>query len=101
MPDEHSPLRVGGRILAPAECRLFSHNSFKTHVWYWHMYGGRPLTIVDPYSAIRLLKLGWRYGFGKAEDQLFIRVSSNRTWEEIAAQPTLQQFFANLKPLGL
>ncbi len=101
VPDERASLELAGRTLAPAECRLFAHNQFETHVWFWHLYGGRPLSIVDPYSATRLLKVAWRYGFGPDEDQLFVRVSSNRPWREIASEPALRQFFANLEPLGL
>ena len=101
VPEEHAALGIGGRMLSPAECRLFAHNAFVTHVWYWHLYGGRPLTIVGPHSATRLLRIAWRYGFGHAQDQLFVCVSSDRPWEEIASQPTLRQFFANLRPLGL
>ncbi|HEY4988423.1 MAG TPA: hypothetical protein VII09_01375, partial [Opitutaceae bacterium] len=70
-------------------------------VWFWHLYGGRPIAFVDPYSAARLLRLAWHYGFGPPEDQLFVRVSSNRPWQEIASEPALQQFFVNLTPLGL
>jgi exosortase len=99
--NERAAIGIDGRMLAPAECRLFTHNTFENHVWYWHLNGGRPLAIVDPYSVTRLLKLVWRFGFSQPEDQLFVRVSSNRPWEEIASQPTLQQFFANLEPLGL
>jgi hypothetical protein len=101
VPSERASLGVGGRTLAPAECRLFARNRLETHVWFWHLYGGRPLTFVDPYSAARLVGLTWRYGFGQARDQLFVRVSSNRPWQEIASQPALRQFFASLKPLGL
>ena len=74
-PNERTALEIGGRTLPPAESRLFARNRFETRVWYWHLYGGRPLNIVDPYSATRLLRLAWRYGFGRAEDQLFVRVS--------------------------
>ena len=89
-------------MLSPAECRLFALNRYETHVWYWHLHGGRPITYVDPYSAIRLLGLAWRYGFQlRPQDQLFVRVSSNRPWQEIASEPTLQHFFENLKPFGL
>jgi exosortase len=101
VPKEREALEIGGRTLAPAECRLFEHDVFETRVWYWHLYGGKPLAFVDPYSATTLLKLAWRYGFGETKDQLFVRVSSNRPWEEIASQPALRQFFAGLKPLGL
>jgi len=101
VPDERPALAIGGRTLAPAECRLFAHNGRLTHVWYWHLYGGRPLAIVDPHSVARLLKVSLRHGFSHAGDQLFVSVSSNRPWEEVASQPTLRKFFANLKALGL
>jgi exosortase len=101
VPDERTILDVGGRQLAPAECRLFSHDRFSTHVWFWHLYGGRPLVFVDPYSATRLLKIAWRFGFGRPEDQLFVRVSSNKPWQEVASQPPVRQLFESLKPLGL
>jgi exosortase len=101
VPSERSVLDVGDRALAPAECRLFAHNGFETHVWFWHLYGGRPLTFVDPYSATRLLKIAWRFGFSRPEDQLFVRISSDRPWQEIASEPAVRQLFENLKPLGL
>jgi hypothetical protein len=101
VPSERASLGIGERVLAPAECRLFERSRFETLVWFWHLYGGRPITYVDPHSAARLLRLAWRYGFGQPRDQLFVRVSSNRPWQEIASQPTLRQFFANLEPLGL
>jgi exosortase/archaeosortase family protein len=101
VPVSRAALGIAGRRLAPAECRLFAHNSFETRVWFWHLYGGRPIVFVDPYSAPRLLALAWRYGFGPPEDQLFVRVSSNRPWQEVASQPILRQFLENLRPLGL
>jgi exosortase len=94
-------LEIGDRTLAPAECRVFARNGLETRVWFWHLNGGRPLAFVDPYSAPRLLGLGLRYGFSRPEAQLFVRISSNRPWQEIASQPTVGQFLENLKPLGL
>jgi exosortase len=101
MPKNRASLTVGGRTLPPAECRRFAKGSFKTSVWFWHLHGGRPISYVDPHSAVRLLGLAWRYGFGPPKDQLFVRVSSNRPWREVASEPTLESFFENLKPLGL
>jgi exosortase len=94
-------LRVKYRTLAPAECRFFTHGPARTRVWFWHLYGGKPLAYVDPYSAVRLLGLAWRYGFTSGREQLFVRVSSNRPWSEIASGPVLEPFFRNLEPLGL
>jgi exosortase len=101
VPSGRSVLEVGGRELPPAECRLFARQNVETRVWFWHLYGGRPLAFVDPYSAARLLGLAWKYGFAPPEDQLFVRVSSDRPWQEVASQPTLRQFFEKLRPLGL
>jgi exosortase len=101
VPASRSVLEISGRLLAPAECRLFAHDSFETRVWFWHLHGGKPIAFVDPYSAPRLLALAWRDGFGRPEDQLFVRVSSNRPWQEVASQPALRQFLENLRPLGL
>jgi hypothetical protein len=98
---DRAALAVGGRTLPPAECRRFAKGSFKTYVWFWHLHGGRPISYVDPYSAVRLLGLAWRYGFSPPKDQLFVRVSSNRPWREVASEPTLERFFENLRPLGL
>lgn len=94
-------LEIGGRTLAPAESRQFSRLGLETRVWFWHLYGGRPIAFVDPYSVPRLLGIALRYGLRPPRDQLFVRVSSNRPWQEIATQPALRQFLANLEPLGL
>jgi exosortase len=94
-------LPVGGRVLPPSECRLFAHGGLETHVWFWHLYGGRPIPFVDPRSALRLLRLALRYGFKGPSDQLFVCVSSNRTWDEVAAEPAVQKLFENLRPMGL
>ena len=101
VPSERSTLSIDGRVLPPAECRLFIRDGIQTRVWFWHLRGGKPVTYVDPRSALRLLRLAWRYGFTRPEDQLFIRVSSNLPWVDVAAQPVMRQFFGNLEPLGL
>ena len=99
--DSHQAVRVSGRSLDEAECRLFVNDHYPQYVWFWHLYGHRALTYEDPYSFSRLLGLAFRYGFQHNQDQLFVRVSSNRPWPEIASLPVVQDFFRNLKPLGL
>ena len=92
---------VAGRALATAEYRFFRSGDFPQHVWFWHLYDGRPISYRDPYSATELLRIAWRYGFRHNGDQLFVRVSSNRPLAEIISEPLLAQFFAHTQPLGL
>lgn len=94
-------LTVGPRHLPDAETRSFLSGDYPQNVWYWHLYNGRPITQENPRSPAELLRLAWRYGFRHDGDQLFVRVSSNRPWADIAGEPVLETFFARLQPLGL
>lgn len=100
-PQPRPNLIAGDRLLPDSEHRVFEGGDRPQHVWFWHLYDGRPITYRDPYSPVALLQLALRYGFRHAGDQLFVRVSSNRPWEEIAHEPLLTQFFARTQPLGL
>lgn len=94
-------LQVGGRRLPEAEARAFSKDDFPQYVWFWHLYDGHPIAYRDPYSARELLRSAWTYGFSHEGDQLFVRLSSNRPWPELAGEPLLTEVFGRLKPLGL
>jgi len=94
-------LEVSARPLPPAESRKFVNDDYPQYVWFWHVYDGHAITYRDPYSPGALLKLALRYGFTHNGDQLFVRVSSNRPWAALAAEPLLEEFFRNLRPLGL
>ncbi len=92
---------VAGRALAPPEYRLFKSGDYPQHVWFWHLYDGRPISYRDPYSATELLRIAWKYGFRHEGDQLFVRVSSTAPWSVIGNEPLLGQFFARTQSLGL
>ena len=62
---------------------------------------GRPIAYENPYSLGELLRIAWRYGFRHNGAQLFVRLSSNRPWSEIADEPLVAEFFARLRPYGL
>jgi exosortase/archaeosortase family protein len=94
-------LSTPDRRLPDAEYRVFESNRVPHHVWFWHLHDGRPIAYRDPYSAIELLRLAWKFGFRRDGDQLFVRVSSNRPWNEIQDDPLMRDFFARIKPLGL
>jgi exosortase len=94
-------LAVGNHVVPPAEARLFRVGDYPQHVWFWHLYDGRPLVHTDPRSWSRLLSLGWQYGFRKDGDQLFVRISSNQPWSALQNEPLLRDIFNRLQPLGL
>jgi len=100
-PAPAAPPSIAGRTLASPEYRLFKSGEFPQHVWFWHLYDGRPIAYRDPYSATELLRIAWRYGFRHDGDQLFVRISSNAPWSTIADDPLLAQFFSHTQPLGL
>jgi exosortase len=100
-PTPRETLQLPGMELPVAESRLFRSGPYPQHVWFWHVYDGRPIAYEDPYSAAELLRIAWRHGFTRNGDQLFVRVSSNVAWDELAHEPLLQQIFHNLQPLGL
>ncbi len=99
--DPHVRLTAGGRVLPESEARSFQSGDFPQNVWFWHLYGGRPITQQNPNSPAELLRLALRYGFRHDGDQLFVRVSSNRPWADISREPLIETFFTRLKPLGL
>lgn len=99
--EQPGPLVADQRPLPRAEYRLFQIGDYPQHVWFWHLYDGRPIAYRDPYSPTELLRIAVRYGFRHNGDQLFVRLSSNRPWREIAGERVLADFFARVRPLGL
>lgn len=94
-------LAVGDRVLPLAEHRVFRHGALPQHVWFWHLYNGRPINYRDPYSVPALLENAVRYGFRRESAQAFIRISSNQPWEKIAQDPLVRALATNLSALGL
>jgi exosortase len=92
---------VAGRVLPPAEYRLFQSQNFPQHVWFWHIYDGRPIAYENPYSPRELLRLAWKYGFGHKGPQFFVRISGNRDWAAFENDPLLRELFARLQVFGL
>ncbi len=94
-------LATADRQLPEAEYRVFASGQGPHHVWFWHLHDGQPISYRDPYSAIELLRIAWKFGFRRDGDQLFARISSNRPWAEIGDESLLRNFFAHTRPLGL
>jgi exosortase len=101
--DPQVVLHLDGRPLPRAEHRIFRHPEAPAaqQVWYWHVYDGRVINYRDPYSVPALVELALHYGFKREGEQYFVRLSSNRPWEQLANEPLLVQIFGNLSRVGL
>jgi len=100
--DPQVVLRLADRELPRAEHRIFQNPPAPPQqVWFWHVYDGHVISYRDPYSVSALLELAWRYGFRREGGQYFVRLSSNRPWDQLANEPLLRQISANLSRIGL
>ena len=94
-------LVLGDRQLSPAESRHFTSSSGPQYVWFWHVYGGRVIESPDALSPRDLLLSVVRFGVRSRGEQLFVRVSSNRRWQDVRDDPLVHHVFAGLAPFGL
>jgi exosortase len=99
--DPKAALEVGGSRLPLAQHRLFANGGYPQHVWFWQLYGGRAIEIGDPFSLRAHLGIALRFGFRKGGEQVFIRLSSNRPWDEISREPFIGEFFERARGMGL
>lgn len=101
VPDSRADLAVGRQRLPRAQHRLFENNGYPQHVWFWQLHDGWPIEIGDPFSLRDHLWVALRYGFRRGGEQAFIRVSSNRPWDDISREPFVAEFFERARSLGL
>jgi hypothetical protein len=99
--DPSAALEAGGSPLPTAQHRLFFNNGYPQNVWYWQIDDGRVIEIGNTHSVRALLRIALRYGFRKGGAQLFIRISSNRSWAEISGEPLIADFLNRARALGL
>ena len=56
-------LPLAKRTLPRAEYRVFRTGAVGQHVWFWHLYDGKPITIRDSLSPRAALATAMEYGF--------------------------------------
>ena len=102
LPADQPALALPGQKISPGERRLFkSPEGYVQNVWFWHIYDGRVIDYRDPYSLSALLQIALKYGFRRQGDQCFVRVSSNKSWRELAEEPLVHEVFRHLASIGL
>lgn len=89
------------RTLSAAEYRYFEKSATPQHVWFWHAYNRHVIQEFDPRRPAELLKSVLQYGVRSEGDQIFVRLSSNRPWNEIRDEPVVQTVFANIAAFGI
>jgi exosortase len=100
--DPHAVIAVGDGALPPAEHRAFVNQGYPQQVWFWHLYNGRAIDTGDPFSLQAHLRTALRFGFRNSDAaQAFVRISSNRPWDEIAREPLVIEFLQRARTLGL
>jgi hypothetical protein len=100
-PDDHVVLSLPDRGLPAAKQRLFENEGYPQYVWFWQAFDGHVVDVENTRSVSALVRVALRYGFRKGSEQAFIRVSSNRPWDQISREAFMGEFFANTRRLGL
>lgn len=95
--------QVRGADLKPAEYGIYEIDQHLQHVLFWHIVGSRIHTYEQ--MGMHSLTAAWqdifRYGLNQRQEQFFIRVSSNRPFEEFWHDEGFRQIMSDIADLGL
>jgi len=91
----------GGRALEEAEQRVFWQGKYPQRVWFWHLVGGAPFRPFNPLSWRDQLSVFFEHGVRRDQAQAFVRISTNREWEEIADESLVAEVLKGFVELGV
>jgi hypothetical protein len=80
---------------------VFHHGTFPQRVWFWHLVAGEPFRAFDPLSWRDQLRVFFERGVRRDEAQAFVRISTNREWDEIAGEPLVAEILERFSELGV
>jgi len=97
---------VGGLRLKPAQARIFKNNTGQTQqVLYWHLVGRRLYDYGSGFNQVPSIWRWWREAAREAvrspPEQYFVRLSSDRRFDELEADPAFRAVIKCLADLGL
>lgn len=109
---EHAQsVRVDGAMLKPVEIGDFSKNGHRLHVMFWHLvgvevhgyeqYGWRSGLAGVRARLPNLFRDLRRYGFNLAQEQKFLRISSNVPVRQLFNDPAFSRLMRGLEVLGI
>ncbi|MCF3651975.1 exosortase/archaeosortase family protein [Synoicihabitans lomoniglobus] len=94
-------LPLAQRELHRAEYRIFDNKRLSQHVWFWHSYDRRVIREFNPRRPLDLLASVMEFGVRSQGEQMFVRLTSNRPWADIAQEPLVEEIFDRLQPYGI
>ncbi|MEX2381675.1 MAG: exosortase-associated EpsI family protein [Opitutales bacterium] len=101
--ESNLPKSVGGEELKPAEYGIYETDMHLQHVLFWHIVGSRIHTYEQ--QGMHSLTAAWqdifRYGLNQRQEQYFIRISSNRPFDEFWDNDGFRQLMEDVAGLGL
>ena len=97
------PLTCNGYQFKPAEFGIYAKDGEPQNVYFWHLVGGVPFCYSQKgthniFGALLDIK---KYGINLRQEQFFIRLSSNKSIEELESTPQFQEIAAALHRIGL
>jgi len=105
-------IEMAGHDLKQHEWGIYQKAGNDVHVMFWHLLGGEPNDYIKDmvwtstgldsikrqfYFLLNLQQMGLELG----RDQLFIRVSSNKPFEELESDPHFRRLFERLNVLQI
>lgn len=100
-------LPSGNEMLMPGQWRRFlpPNGAAEQFVLYWHLVGGQPYDYGERFNARPDLVKWWRdtvaYAFRGSDEQYFIRLTSDRPFEQLVGDPGFQEVLSAVGKLGL
>lgn len=110
--ESNRSVEMAGSRLKGHEYGLYGKEGNEVHVIFWHLLGGEPnehiKDMIWTSSGLDSFKRQFYFiynmyqmGFDLGQDQLFVRISSNKPFEEIEESGELAEILSALEGLGL
>lgn len=110
--ESNRSIELAGIPLKQHEWGVYRKAGHETYVIFWHLLGGEPnqyiKNMIWTSSGLDSFKRQFYFiynmyqmGFDLGQDQLFVRISSNKPFEEIEASGELQEILSAFEGLGL
>ncbi len=96
-------LQVNDVPLKPAEYRLMRNSPEQQHVYYWHVVGDDVYTTksVGTWSKWDPIKSFFSFGLRQKQEQYFVRVASNRPFDELWNTPGFRVVMSDLAAFSI